>query len=348
MNNRYKTINLAHLRSNIKFLKSKTKGSLFCAVVKSDAYGHGIDTISPAIQNSVDYFAVSDNREAIRVKKLCPATPCLILSPLSTDALPEAIVHNATFSIQSLSELKMLNSVAKKLKKVSYFHLQINTGMNRFGANWDSDFEWLKHNFSHTKMSGIYSHLGSGENQDCARTAAQFEHFEVATAALPRPVIRHICNTQNTINFPHHTLDMVRCGIGIYGYGNEYLQPIMNIYAKIIAIQEVKKGDYIGYSLNSIAHQNMRVATIAIGYAHGMPRLWSEKGFVLIGDRKARIVANICMEACIIDISRIPAKIGDYVTILGDLPTLNADTIARACRTIPYEVLTNFRDIDKK
>lgn len=348
MKNCYKTVNLTHLKKNIKFLKNKTKNSKFCAVVKSDAYGHGIGTICPAIKNSVDYFAVSDNSEAIRVKKLCPATPCLILGPVSKDGLSEAINSNATFSIQNLSELKMLNSVAQKLNKIAYFHLQINTGMNRYGVPFDSDLSQFLRGFSHAKLAGIYSHLGSSETPDTPRTQTQIERFESATSRIPRSIIRHIFNTHGTLSSPLYTSDMVRCGLGIYGFGNVYLQPIMNIYAKIIAIQEVEKGDYLGYGLGSVAPQNMRVATIAIGYAHGLPRLWSKAGFVLVGGKKAKIVANICMEATIIDLSHLPAKIGDYVTVLGDSPVLNAETIAHACHTIPYEILTNFRQIAQK
>lgn len=349
MKNCYKTINFANLNHNISFLKKIAPQSKFCAVVKSDAYGHGIKNICPAIQNKVDYFAVSNNDEAILTRELCPTTPCLILGPLSTQNLSDAISQNSTFSIQNASELSQLNRYAKMLGKIAYYHLQIDTGMHRYGLATDShNFYELARRFSYAKMVGIYSHLGSGKTPKCRRTSQQIADFEQSCSAFPADIIRHICNTQNLFSHPAQAADMVRCGLGIYGYGHEYLKPIMNIYAKIIAIQEVQKGDYVGYGLHYRTKQNMRVATLSIGYAQGLPRTWAKNGFVLINNKKAQIIADICMEATIVEITHLPAKIGDYAVILSNLPALSATKISTSCGTIPYEILTNFKNIEIK
>lgn len=345
----FKVINVTNLRKNIDFLKKNLKNSKLCAVVKSDAYGHGIDKICSLIANNIDYFAVSNNDEAIQVKYKHPLTQCLILSPVSRDNLREAILRGAIFSVQNERDLKILNNTAKKLNKIAFYHLQINSGMNRFGLSTKSDINsLLRHKFPYTYLNGIYSHFGSGESENDTRAKKQLGIFKLISSDLPPNIIRHFCNSQNTLTHPEAHFDMVRCGLAIYGYGNKNLTPVMSIFAKIIAIQNVQAGDYIGYGLEHKITRPTKIATISIGYAKGLPRLWAKEGFVLVNKQKAKILGNICMEATFIDIGNIPAKIGDYVTVLSDLPTLNANTIANSCQTIPYEILTNFRNIPLK
>lgn len=330
-------------------MKKIAKNSRLCAVVKSDAYGHDADKICSILANKVDYFAVSSNDEALKIRKNHPQIPCLVLSPLSKNNLREAIQCNTTFSVQSISELRTLNAVAKNLNKIAYYHVQVNSGMNRFGATQrDEILALLNHKLPHVRPTGIYTHFGSGDTYGDVRAGQQIAIFHALTDNLPYNLIRHFCNSQNALTHPDEHLDMIRCGLALYGYGDKNLKPVMQIFAKIIAIQDVKKGDYIGYGLKHIAKKNIRIATLAIGYAKGLPRLWEKDGFVLINNQKAKIFGNICMEATFAEISDIPAKIGDYATILSDLPTLNANTLAKSCHTIPYEILTNFRNIPLK
>lgn len=344
----YKTINLSKLRQNVKVIKKYLKNCKFCAVVKSDAYGHNASIVCRAICNYVDYLAVSSNDEAVAVRKLCPVTPCLILQPVSRYNLSDAIECGATFSVQSKNDLQILNREAKKLNKIAYYHLQINSGMNRFGITRKDDICFLRNKYTNTKLAGIYSHFGAGFCPEEERSKQQIIRFNELSKEFPDTIIRHFCNTQNIFSHPNEHYDMVRSGIGIYGYGNEFLQPIMQVYAKIVSIQNVSKGEYIGYGLDCVATSDMKIATLAIGYADGLPRLWAKDGFVLLNGKKAKIIGNICMEATFVDISQIPVKLGDYATILSDIPTLNAETIANSCKTIPYEILTNFRNIPTK
>lgn len=348
MKDRYKTINQKNLLLNVKFIKNQINKSKLCAVIKSDAYGHNLNLICRCLEKHIDYFAVSNNYEALEVKQLCPQTPCLVLSPISNINLEQAILNNVIFSIQNENEIQILNKVAKKLKKIAYYHLQVNTGMNRYGVTDPCNKFYEKTKYSYTKLNGIYSHFGTGEKQDDMRTKQQIFYFEKFCKPNNTNVITHICNTQNIFSHPQMHKDMVRCGIGLYGYGNEYLHPIMQVYAKIIAIQVVQEGDYVGYGFDAKVDAKKTIATLAIGYAHGLPRMWAKNGFVLINGHLAKIVGNICMEATFVDISHIPTKIGDYATILSDLPTLNANIIAKCCNTIPYEILTNFRNIPLK
>lgn len=351
MKNCFKVINVENLKFNIEYIKnSLNKSTKICAVVKSDAYGHGSEVICDAIYNSVDYFAFGNYKEAIFIKEKYKNMPCMVLCPFNTYYLTQAIMNDIIFSIQSFDELKQLNQRAKELNKIALFHLQINTGMNRFGIKNENlkIFIELSKTLENVQICGVYSHLGAGEELGGARTKNQTADFVQAISILPHNVIKHLCNTQNTLCTTQPKLDMVRIGLGLYGYGDPMLKPVMSVYARIIAIQNIQKDGYIGYGMEHIAKRDMRVATVSIGYASGLPRIWGKHGYVLINNKKAKIVANICMEATIIDVSHIPAKIGDYVTILSDLRALNADKIAKSCKTIPYEILTNFRNVELK
>lgn len=351
MKNCYKVINVENLKFNISYIKNKLKKTTkLCAVVKSDAYGHGIKNICKNIEDTVDFFAVSTNKEAISVKKLCPNRDCLVLTPLDTDSLNEAIRNQVTFCIQDIDTLKLLNARAKNLNLQAKFHLSINTGMNRYGIineNLKIFMDMLK-TCDNTILCGVFSHLGSGDDILCYRTDRQAKNFLQAMKYLPSNIIRHISNTQNILTHPQYQFDMVRTGIGLYGYGEKNLRPVMSIMAKLISIQNVKKGEYIGYGLQNIANLDMRIGVVAIGYANGLPRSWAKNGYVMYRNKKAKIVARICMEATIIDISNLPIQLGEYVSILGSSPELNAEVIANNIGTIPYEILTNFKNIPIK
>lgn len=344
MNNCYKTINIDNLKHNLTYLKNKLLANTkICAVVKSNGYGHDTKTICSAICDQVDYFAVSNNADAIFIKSFCKSTPCLVLTPLSEEKLKPAIINNVVFCLQSFEEAKKLSTNAKSLNTTALFHLKINTGMNRYGIDikdLKSFFTQLK-SLTNIQVCGIFSHLGDKKQ----RSLSQQKLFDEAIKLAPKNIITHLCNTQN---LEINKYDMVRIGIGLYGYGDKNLKPVMNIYAKILAIQTIQKGEYIGYGLNNIATKTTRIAVVGIGYANGLQRLWARNGFVIIKNKKCKIIANICMEAIIIDLCNIPAKIGDYVTILSSYPTLNANIIAQNCNTIEYEILTNFSNIPIK
>jgi len=349
MLDRYKTINISSLKSNVNLIKKFVKKCKLCAVIKSNAYGHGAEIVCKNISSLVDYFAVSNNYEAIKIRTFAPSIPCLILSPVSKNGLDEAIFNNAIFSVQNIEDLILLEHRAKRLNKIAYYHLQINSGMNRYGLTENvSDFYQKAPKLGYTKLVGVYSHLGSGDTPLDPRCESQKRKFNELTQSVPSNIIRHLCNTKNTFTHPDCHFDMVRCGAGLYGYDNENLRPVMQIFAKIIAIQNVGTGDYIGYGNGTICKKPTRVAVLSIGYAHGLPRLWAKPGYVLLNNKKVKIIGNICMEATFIDVSNVPAKIGDYATILGNGEALNAEIMAKESKTIPDEILTNFSQIPLK
>lgn len=342
-----KFINTQILTKNAQnLIESLPPNTKFCAVVKCNAYGHGVTQVCSAICDLVDCFAVANNREAVQIKRKFPDKNVLVLGGISTNFLRSAIKLGVIFSASNLQELQTLEDFASKQNMAVSFHLKLNTGMNRLGAKTEAEVQEILAflpNCPHLNLVGVFSHISDGKNQK--RTRKQAENFEKLTSALPANIQKHLLSS---IFSDYHDLcfDMVRSGISLYGYAQN-TQPCLQIEARIVGIQTVKKGEYIGYGSKHRATRNGKIAILAIGYGEGLPRLWAKKGYVLINGKKARFCANICMDMSIVDITRIDAKINDYAVILGSscAQKITATEIARACKTIPYEILTNFKKI---
>ena len=338
-----KIINKDNLVYNVNYLKSfLPKHTLLCAVVKSNAYGHGIHEIVPTLNNCVDYFAVNNNCEALAVRKLTNL-PIMTLGKLEEKNLQEAILADIEFAISSIEDLKMLENYCNN--KTTNIHLSINSGMNRLGIKNKNELKLIIEKIKkipQIQITGIYSHIGDAHN--FTRTYNQYKKFLDMSSTLPASTIRHLANTETALIHAPLCMDMVRIGIGLYGYGLPQLKPVMQITSNITAIQEVKKGEYIGYGSKHRASKDCIIATIDIGYADGLPRAWSQNGYALSHNKKCPIVANICMNMTIVDVSNIKCQIGDKITVLGTTGNqkISAAQIAKACKTIPYEILTNF------
>ena len=350
MENRFKVINFDNLEHNLNYFRSiLPSNTKICAVVKNNAYGHNSLKICKFLYKKVDFFAFSNNFEAITVLKAIPNLPTLIIGTFSLDCLKKALLHKVIVSVENLNQLKILNNYAISLNQKVKYQLKIDTGMNRLGIKNKKevlDFLIKYKKYKNCILCGIFSHIGSGENQACRRTKKQLKTFNNITKLFPQNVDFHIQNTINAVKRNKLNYNIVRVGIGLYGYGSKSLLPIMSVYAKIVAIKLVKKGEYIGYGNEHKATKNIKIAIVNIGYGQGLPRLWANGGFVLINNKKAKIVANICMDMTIVDVSNCKKiKINDYALIMGANKQLNAEIIAKKCKTIPYEILTNFRDL---
>ncbi len=342
-----KFINTQILTKNAQnLIKSLPPNTKFCAVVKCNAYGHGVIQVCSTICDLVDCFAVANNREAVQIKRKFPNKNVLVLGGISTNFLRSAVKFEVIFSVSNLQDLGILEDFASKQNMAVSFHLKLNTGMNRLGAKTEAEVQKILAflpNCPHLNLVGVFSHIGDGKNQK--RTRKQAENFGKLTAILPANMQKHLLSSI-FCDYSKLCFDMVRTGISLYGYAKN-TQPCLQIEARIVDIQDVQKGEYIGYGSKHRATKNGKIATLAIGYGEGLPRLWAKKGYVLINGRKARFCANICMDMSIIDITGIDAKINDYVVILGNscAQQITANEIARACKTIPYEILTNFKKI---
>lgn len=341
-------VDVLQLRKNGKNIKSFIGDKVkYCAVVKADGYGAGLETVCKGLRGIADFFACACLKEALRIRSVDMHTPILILGMISTDDLRLISDNNISISVGSIGALEEI--VAKAEKRIN-IHLQINTGLNRFGIRTLKELaKSLKiiDGSENVNLEGMYSHFAT-KSEDKLFINKQYMRFLRFKERLKgRNVICHIANSYATLNCKNTHLDMVRDGYLTYGYMHNKLGnvPITKVYSHIVHIHDVKKGDTIGYDRTFVATKSMRIAVIPIGYADGLNRRLSNKFYVLIKGMRCQIVGRICMDVCMVDISNANAGVGDRVVILGNCGSdcISIENMASVIDTSPYEVICNFR-----
>lgn len=347
-------INLNAISHNLSFYKSKLKPTTkMMVMVKAFGYGSGGFEIAKLLEHhKVDYLGVAFADEGISLKNAGIILPIMVLNP-ETTSFSAIIQHHLEPEIYSLKGLNAFLKIAEK-RKLKHFpiHIKLDTGMHRLGfeeENLDELIATLKGN-QFVAVKSILSHMATSddlEQQDFAH--AQLNLFEKLSAKLMTELqikpIRHILNTSGIINFPEAQYDMVRLGIGLYGVSNDaeeqkYLENVGTLKSIISQIRTIQTGESVGYGRRFVAEKPTRIATIPIGYADGISRLWGNGvGFVTINNQKASIIGSICMDMLMADITEINCKEGDSVIIFGESPTVSF--MAEKLQTIPYEILTS-------
>ncbi len=346
--NSLKLINKEALLHNAIIIKKWNYPSKLCAVVKSNAYGHGIEKVIKATQNIVDYFAVNNIKEAL-IARQYTKKPILVIGVLDYSSINKAIENDIDLGVFCKKDIIKIAKNVKNSTKICKIHIKIDSGMHRLGFEKCCQFcdtlNFLKGN-SNIEITGVFTHIGSGKGK---RTQAQLTKFNAFCKNISKKCIIHYANSETAFYSKQKQNEMARVGLALYGYGNfPNLKPVMSVYSRIINISFVKRGKYIGYGNKHKTHSDKMIAVLGIGYADGLMRVYSKKGYVLINGKKAKIIANICMSMTIVDITKIKGvKLGDYAVVLGKSGNLEitANQIAKKCGTIPYEILTNFNSI---
>lgn len=355
-------IDLGALEHNFNHLKSKLdKNTKFLAVVKAFAYGSDAAEIALRLQNlNVDYFAVAFTSEGVALRDAGITKPILVLhpQPVTFKTVIDRCLEPSLYNPKVLNEFW---EVAKTQKQENYpVHIKFNTGLNRLGF-WENDVEYIiskltNNNTLHVKS--IFSHLAASEDlNEREFTKSQISSFnsiaENFTKQIGYKPLLHICNTSGVLNYPQAHLDMVRCGIGLYGFGNsekenKNLIPITSLKSIVSQIHNIEEGETIGYNRAYKSTGFKKIATIPIGHADGLGRQYgNEKGFVYVNSKKAFIVGNVCMDMIMIDVTNIECKEGDEVVIFDKNYT--AEELAGASGTISYELITSIsRRIKRK
>lgn len=348
-------INSKALKNNFNYLKSLVSPSTkIMAMVKANAYGLGAVKVAQILNElGVDYLGVAYPVEVIKLRKKGIQTPIMVMNA-DQDCYAQLIKYKAEPTIFSLEKLEKLGEKINNSPSLSAYsiHLEINTGMNRVGFSPNDTSKILKllKKFPQLKVQSIFSHFAESDNlSDKAFTQHQINVFKETTELLVkrlsyRPLL-HIANSSGTTNFPEAHLDMVRIGIGLYGYSNEplhqkELEVVASLKTYISQIHHVEKGESVSYGRSFIAERKSRIATLSIGYADGVPRNLSNGNFsVKINGKLAPIVGLICMDMLMVDVSEIDCQVGEVATLFGKKPTFQE--MAASANTIPYEILTS-------
>lgn len=346
-------IDLSALTHNYNYLKSKLQSKTkFLAVVKAFAYGNDAAKIARHLQKlDVDYFAVAYTKEGVALRDAGITKPILVLHPLvvSFKTLIDRCLEPNIYSTAILDQfIKTAEAQGQKQYPV---HIKFNTGLNRLGFN-ENDIEAIVSKLKNTsaiKVTSIFSHLAASEDlNELEFTQLQIKKFKnIADTFEAQSGVKpwlHLCNTSGILNYPEAHLDMVRSGIGLYGYGNsdeedKKLKPVASLKSIISQIHTIEKGQTVGYNRAYTSNKTEKSATIPIGHADGISRIYGNgKGFVYINDQKAPIIGNVCMDMIMVNVTHIDCKEGDEVIIFNSEHKVSA--LAESAGTISYEILT--------
>lgn len=346
-------IDLKALEHNYHYLRSKVDENVkFMAVVKAFGYGSDVTGIAKKlVELGADYLAVAYTSEGIALRRAGIELPILVLHPQSSNF--EQLIENCLEpSLYSEFVLSEFIQIAEKLKQKDYpVHVKFNTGLNRLGFS-EEEITKVRDLLTSTgavKAASFFSHLAASEDwREREFTLNQIHSFKRIALTLfeqlgYRPLL-HICNTSGIINYPKAALDMVRTGIGLYGFGNEELEdkklrPIATLKTLISQIHKIEKGDSVGYNRAFVADRPTTTATLPIGHADGINRQYgNSRAGVLINGEYAPIIGNVCMDMLMVDITGIDCKEGDEVIVFGG--PQHATVFAANGNTISYELIT--------
>ncbi len=344
-------IDLNALVNNLNYVKSCLNATTkLMVMVKAFAYGSGSVEVASLLQyHKVDYLGVAYADEGVDLRKNQISLPIMVMNP-SEDSFETLLDHTLQPEIYSF---KILNSLVRFLEGRScIIHLKLDTGMHRLGFEEIEIDSLIRILASHPNLNiaSIFSHLAGADGPEhdefTQEQAATFLRMaENIKSELRINPLLHLLNSSGILRHNEMQLNMVRLGIGLYGVNptsqsDSNLKPVASLKTIISQIKKVKTGSTVGYGRKGKVKKDTTVATIAIGYADGFSRAFSQgKGVVIINGQKAPVLGNVCMDMTMIDITGIDAKEGDEVIIFGK--GLPIQEVAQQINTIPYEILTN-------
>jgi len=358
-------IDLGKLKHNIKTLKSIiNKDTSMMAIVKANAYGHGLLQISKGVAESgVEWLGVALPEEGMELRKSGLSIPILVLGDVSKEQCEISVENDLTQAVPSLITAYHLNEIALRTGKKARVHIKLDTGMGRIGFYKISD---LKNAVKEMKkmeglsIEGVFTHLATADEEDSKYTIEQINRMENMLKVISGCGIQvkwvHVSNSAGILMYPQAQYNMVRCGISMYGYyPSNYvrekvkvcLEPILQWETRILFIKSLEAGSSVSYGRSFIASSTRKVATLPVGYADGYNRLLGNRASVLIHGKRAPVIGRICMDQMMVDITDIPdADIGDQAVLLGEQgkEKITADELADLCGTISYEILTSISD----
>jgi alanine racemase len=338
------------------------------AVCKSNAYGHGLYDLAPALQEmGVDWFGVDSIVEAVTLREKRILRPILVLGYTLPSRFAEAEHHDVSLTVSNLENLRELASTTK-LRHLR-IHLKLDTGLHRQGflpSQWGEALGLIRECGRRVEVEGVYTHFAAAKDPGRREyTERQIREFERAAGRLLKSglkPIRHASATAGVLNYPEAAYDLARVGIGLMGYwpaaqskraweGRIVLKPVLSWRTIISEVKTLGKGAGIGYDLTSTLTKRGRVGVCPVGYWHGFARSLSSVGEVLVRGRRAKVLGTVSMDMIVIDLGQIAgARVGDVVTVIGrdGLEEITATEVACRAGVSHYELLTRLNPLIQK
>ncbi|HEU4654832.1 MAG TPA: alanine racemase [Steroidobacteraceae bacterium] len=337
------------LRNNLNVVRRLAPQSRIMAVIKADAYGHGVVPVSKALHDA-DAFGLARLQEAIAMRNAGVTKPLVLLEGVfSVEQLQIAAQEDLEIVVHCLEQVQMLQSLASSHRFTVW--LKLDSGMHRLGFSpeeFEAAYQILK-KLSAVRELRLMTHLASADQVESPQTSEQIVRFQ--SAIQNKPEQRSIANSAGVIAWPNAHGDWVRPGLMLYGMSpieersaeSLGLRPVMTLTTEVIAVQNVRVGEPVGYNARWRATRDSRIAIAAIGYGDGYPRNMPSGTPVLVNDRRASIAGRVSMDMIAIDVTEMgPVKLGDPVTLWGKgLPT---ELIAKHAQTNAYELVCRINE----
>lgn len=322
------------------------------AVVKANAYGHGaVPVAAAALEAGATRLGVACVDEAVQLRSAGIEAPILVLGHTPPHEAAAIVTHSVTASIDSLELADALAAEARRLGRRAPVHIEVDTGMSRFGlspADAVAMGQALRSRDG-LELEGLYTHFATADEADKGFTRHQFEALLWASAQLGSVPLRHAANSAAVLDLPEMALEMVRPGLSLYGvYPSDAvmrsldLRPALSLRARVARVHWLQPGQSVSYGRTWVAERRTRIALVPCGYADGLRRGLSNRASVLVRGRRLPIRGRVCMDSCMIDLTDAPeVAVGDEVTIIGrdGDASVPVEELAELERTIPYEIL---------
>lgn len=359
-------IDLDALEYNFKSIKSKLKkDTKVLCVLKADAYGHGAGFLVKEYEKmGADWYGVSNLDEAIELRKNGAKKPILIFGYTPSNMAHLLYKYDISQALFSLEYAQKLHEKCKSKNLKLKVHLKIDTGMSRIGffAQTKENIEKslqeiieIKETMPELELEGMFTHFSVSDDVTNNRryTIKQYDNFmsmakKLESSGIKIP-LKHCCNSGGIINFPEMHLDMVRAGVILYGLHPSKetenkidLKPVMQLKTVISQVKTIPKDVSISYGRTFVSKKEMKIASVAIGYADGYSLRFSNKAEMIVSGKRAPIVGRVCMDQLMLDVSNIGGvHEGDIVTVFGtdDKETITVDELADLIGTINYEII---------
>ena len=346
-----RVVDLQAIRDNVRALKGAVGEYVqVMAVVKADAYGHGMTKVArAALEAGATFLGVATPDEGVLLREDGINAPVLIFGALGKDSAEAAVSYGLTQTICRPEMVDWLNTECLKQKKKAFVHLKVDSGMGRIGVRTAEEAQPILDTLKKcpaVKLTGAFTHFADADGETQDFTFWQLRVFEDICSILPANILRHAANSAAALRYPQAHFDMVRPGIAMYGCPpvktDLPLRPAQRWVTEIVHVKEIAQGDTVSYGRTFTADKPMQVATIPVGYGDGYHRMLSNRGKVLIGGNLAPIVGRVCMDQTMVDVTDIPQAVpGAQAVLLGRQGEneILPDQLGEWAGTISYEML---------
>lgn len=355
-------ININNLRKNYLNLRRKSQDKKVMAVVKADAYGHGMEIVVKALESlgnkKPSYYAVALADEGVELRKLKITQPILVFDTVTKNNVHKYFKYKLIPNIFTYSHLKILEDYAKRLSRNRStlkfpVHIEVETGMNRLGIDYNEALDFIRNISKHNKfyVDGIYTHFATADEKKSKFALLQLKRFASLVKELNNEHIEyglaHAANSGAILNFSDSYFDMIRPGISLYGYypslkttESVKLYPVMSVESEVGTIKMINAGDTVSYGRNYKAASRTKVVSVPIGYADGINRSLTNRVKAIINGKYYKQIGTITMDRIMFDLGNDNVNIGDKVILLGkmDKHEVTAWDWSKLLNTIPYEI----------